>query len=104
MCKSDPQIAVVVTLMIASRGLRMTGSGTVSTWIFSVPSQQTARISAPRCGGRARNLAGFEQLLEVAEILADGLRGLTAEERRDERAGLAGGRRVLQMNPDFGTA
>src|SRR5579859_3442227 len=33
---------VLVIFTIASRGLRMVGSGTVSTLIFSVPIQQTA--------------------------------------------------------------
>src|SRR5262245_61725738 len=54
MCRSDPQIAVVVTLMMASRGLSRTGSGTVSTRICSFPSQQTARITAPCLGPEAR--------------------------------------------------
>ena len=57
MCRSDPQIAVVVTLMIASRGLRMTGSGTVSTWMFSVPSQQTARMVTPYAIAVARGFS-----------------------------------------------
>ena len=44
------------------------------------------------CGGRrSRHLAGFEQLLEVPEILADGLRRLAAEERGDERSSLPAG-------------
>src|SRR5687768_11299558 len=69
------------TLMMASRGLKITGSGTVSTRIFSFPSQQTARIGLLCCGSRAGNLAGFEQLLEVAQILTNGLRRFAAEER-----------------------
>src|SRR4030095_13337775 len=100
MCKSDPQIAVVVTLMIASRGLRMTGSGTVSTSILSVPSQQTARMWLLGGGGRSRNLTGFEHLLEVPKILADGLSRVVAEERRDQRAGLPCRWRVLQVHGD----
>src|SRR4029450_9494781 len=88
MCSADPQIVVVVTLMMTSRGLRMTGSGTVSTWIFSLPSQQTARMDLFLRGSRrSRNLAGFEQLLEVPEILADGLRRCATEEGRDKRSG-----------------
>src|SRR6267142_2684032 len=41
-CRSDPQIHVLVTRTIASRGFNIFGSGTVSTLIFSVPIQQTA--------------------------------------------------------------
>src|SRR5919112_353038 len=43
-CRSDPQIAVEVTLMIASRELRIFGSGTFSTFTCFAPSQQFARI------------------------------------------------------------
>ena len=37
-------MAVLVTLMTASRGLRILGSGTVSTRTSCLPFQQTARI------------------------------------------------------------
>src|SRR5687768_8702138 len=93
-------MAVVVTLMIASRGLRMTGSGTVSTWTFSVPSQQTARMWLLGCRGRSRNLTGFEQLFEAPEILADCLRRFATEERGDERTGLPGRRCILEVDTD----
>src|SRR3954462_7060474 len=101
MCRSDPQIAVVVILMIASRGLRIAGSGTVSTRIFSVPSQHTARITGSLCRRCSRNLAGFEQLFEVPEIFPDRLGWLTAEKLGDQRTGLPGRRRVLQMYGDL---
>src|SRR6185369_15349098 len=101
MCKSDPQIAVAVTLMIASRGLRMTGSGTVSTWIFSVPCQQTARMWLLNGERRSGNFTGFEQLLEAPEILSNGVRRLAAEERCDQRSGPARRRGVLQVDSDF---
>src|SRR5688500_10836502 len=104
MCRSDPQMAVVVTLMMASRGFRISGSRTVSTRIFSVPSQQTARMWLLRCGCRSRNLTGFEQLPEVLEILADGLRRFAAEERCDQRAGLPCRWRVLQVDAHFRAA
>src|SRR4051794_9637552 len=104
MCRSEPQIAVVVTLTIASRGLRIAGSGTVSTRIFSLPSQHTARIVDSLPARRSRNLASLEQLLEVAEVFADRLRRLTAEQPGDERAALSGGRRVLQMDGHLRTA
>src|SRR5688500_4192353 len=41
-CRSDPQMAVLVILTIASRGLRMVGSGTSSTLRVFVPYQQLA--------------------------------------------------------------
>src|SRR5439155_24661696 len=52
-------------------------------------------------GGRPRNLAGFEQLLEMPEILADGLRGFATDERRHEHSGLACRWRVLQVHADL---
>ena len=81
MCRSDPQIAVVVTLTMASRGLRMIGSGTVSTWmvLFAFPADGSHE-SLLCVGRRSRNLAGLEQLLEVTQILADGLRRFATEE------------------------
>jgi hypothetical protein len=39
-------MAVVVTLMMASRGLMIAGSGTCSTRISFLPYQHTARIVA----------------------------------------------------------
>src|SRR5579864_2154040 len=43
--RSEPQIAVRVISMMASRGLRIFGSGTVSTRTSSLPYQQSAFIS-----------------------------------------------------------
>src|SRR5690348_4008878 len=43
-CRSEPQIAVDVILTIASRELRILGSGTVSTDTFRLPCQQFAFI------------------------------------------------------------
>src|SRR4051794_26013340 len=40
--RSDPQMHVEEILMIASRGLRILGSGTVSTLILPVPHHVTA--------------------------------------------------------------
>src|SRR5262249_20440737 len=101
-CRSDPQIAAVVTLMMASRGLRIIGSGTVSTRIFSLPSQHTARIVVPLfrrgCSG---NFTRFEQSLEATKILANGLRGVATEERRQEGAHLPRRWGVLQMHADL---
>src|SRR5262249_44021143 len=42
--RSEPQIPVVVNLIIASRGLRMCGSGTFSTRTFFLPCQHSAFI------------------------------------------------------------
>lgn len=44
-CRSDPQMQVEPTFTIASRGLRISGSGTSSTPIVLVPHQVTAFIS-----------------------------------------------------------
>src|SRR5215472_3338559 len=102
MCASEPQIAVVVTLMIASRGLRIVGSGTVSTRIFSLPSQQTARIGRSLCGGeRSRRFASLELTLEAPQIFADRLRRLGTKEPRERRAGLAADWLVLQVHADL---
>src|ERR1700732_3512746 len=43
-CRSEPQMQVLVMRTIASRGLRIFGSGTSCTCIFSLPIQQTAFI------------------------------------------------------------
>src|SRR3954469_22665340 len=45
-CKSEPQMLVLVTLMIASVGSLMIGSGIVSTVTFRLPCHVTARIRA----------------------------------------------------------
>src|SRR4051812_26236465 len=46
-CRSEPQMAVDVILTMASRELRIFGSGTSSTFTFRLPSQQVALIG--RC-------------------------------------------------------
>jgi len=47
-CRKDGfQIAVVVILKIASRGLRILGSGTLSTWTRPFPCQHKAFIVGP---------------------------------------------------------
>src|SRR4051812_23332795 len=76
-------MAVDVTRRIASRGLTISGSGTVSTRTSCRPCQVNARIDAlldPRLGGGfalaarrrgvGRDLARFHQRLEAAEIAA----------------------------------
>src|SRR5580658_3005094 len=93
MCRSDPQIAVEVMRMIASRGFRMRGSGTSSTRSCSFPYQTFAFISicasiavrqapaacraadeAATSGGLPVSggyLAALQQLLEATQILVD---------------------------------
>src|ERR1700722_5884667 len=93
MCRSDPQIAVDVMRMIASRGFRMRGSGTSSTRSCSFPYQtfafiwlcasvavgQTpaARRAADKAAASRRltvgggQLAAFQQLLEAAQVLTN---------------------------------
>src|SRR5215207_5195524 len=56
-CRSEPQIAVLVTLTIASRGSSIRGSGTLSTLTFSLPCQQSALICPPMPDDR-RQLTG----------------------------------------------
>src|ERR1700733_3585549 len=93
MCRSDPQMAVEVMRMIASRGFRIRGSGTSSTRSCSFPYQTFAFISvsasiAVRQAPTARRaadeaaasrglpvgggyLSAFQQLLEATQILVD---------------------------------
>src|SRR4051794_27531252 len=85
--RSEPQIAVSVTLMIASRGFRIVGSGTRSTRTSSVPYQQRAfmPLLAASClpsglTGRGRHFAGLQQLFEAAEVFANLGLGIGAEE------------------------
>ena len=51
-CRSDPQMAVEVTRTMASRGLRILGSGTCSTRTSCVPYQHSAFMASPAasCG------------------------------------------------------
>src|SRR4051812_16309178 len=48
-CRSEPQIAQLVTLMTASRGSSMPGSETVSQRTSSLPCQTSAFMTAPSC-------------------------------------------------------
>src|SRR3954464_12878723 len=49
-CRSDPQMQVEVMRTIASRGLRILGSGTLSTLTEYLPHQVTAFMGAPNSG------------------------------------------------------
>src|SRR5690242_15893529 len=54
-CRSEPQIAVDVTRTMASRALRMDGSGTSSTETLRLPSQHVAFMLAPASPGSRRH-------------------------------------------------
>src|SRR5918911_1723073 len=98
-------MAVDVIFTIASRSLRILGSGTFSTCTVLRPDQTFARISGPRllelggverlgwpllelmleqltlrCRFRARYLAGLDALLEALEIVLDLRQRLAADE------------------------
>src|SRR3954469_17222279 len=79
-CRSEPQVVESRTLRIASWGLTIVGSLTVSVLMSLTPFQQIARIVAPidpvvlaRAGGgvllERRDLAGLEQGLRAVQRL-----------------------------------
>src|SRR5690348_15156765 len=69
-------MAVEVMRTMASRGLTICGSGTVSTRTSFLPCQVNARMSLLLVDGlfgrerRGGNLAGLHELLEAAQLLA----------------------------------
>src|SRR4029079_4917271 len=76
--RSEPQMAVEVTRTIASRGLRISGSGTFSTRTSCFPFQHSAFIVTPPGSPATRGLPlgrrylpSFHDLLEVPQVLAD---------------------------------
>src|SRR3954462_14236466 len=90
-------MAVAVTLMMASRGLMIVGSGTSTTRISPTPNQQFAFMSfsfaargLPVARGRlpanGRDFAGFHKRLIGAQVFADLLLRLLAEDKRDDRS------------------
>src|SRR4029453_11536053 len=104
-CRSDPQMAVEVMRTMASRALRILGSGTSRTSRSVLPIQQLARMpelrsvrdrSADRFGRAlleqpggasplgaalgADYLARLQHLLEPAQVVADLLLGLLPEQ------------------------
>ena len=105
LCGGVARPGFITTLMHASRlsrnvryiggasphGFRLwIGNGLDADTSRPFPSRRRA-CSGPQLWLSTRgNLTGFEPLLEVPEILADGPRRLTTEERRDQRSGLAG--------------
>src|SRR3954447_4939502 len=81
-CRSDPQVVESRTLRIASWGLTIVGSSTVSVLMSLTPFQQIARMVSPldpvalaRAGGgvllERRDLAGLEQRLGAIQRLDD---------------------------------
>src|SRR5688572_21258094 len=65
-CRSEPQIAHVVTLMMASRGFSICGSGTVSQRMSFLPCQQSAFMGAP-----VLELGGVQDLRPLADLQSD---------------------------------
>src|SRR5206468_11757041 len=105
--RSEPQIAVEVTRRIASCGLTISGSGTVSTRTSWRPCQVSARIGyssdcrfgwsfgpTPGRTGIGRDLAGLDQLLEPAQIAARLHVRLALHDLRDSAAWQAAGRGI----------
>src|SRR5689334_3451005 len=108
-------MAVELIWMMASRGLRISGSSTVSTRTSCLPCHASARISAPllqndlrasvlllfqiapRPGG-GRDLAGFHELLEAPEVAPRLDGGLSLEQLGDHLADEA--RRGIVENGD----
>src|SRR5262245_28773903 len=94
---------------MASRGLRIFGSGTLSIWTRPVPCQQSAFMGflllAP--GGltlRGGDLARLHLPLEPAQVLTHLDVRLLAEQPGQGGADLPAGRVVLQANVDLGAA
>src|SRR5947209_17389902 len=105
---------------MASRLLRMVGSGTLRTSTVLRPVQTVARIASgsrglrgalpqllrractPRADFGAHHLAGLQHLLEAAQVVVELLQRLLAEELGDRQAGPARRRRVLELDHDLG--
>src|SRR4051812_21591623 len=109
--------------MIASRALRIFGSGTSSTRTCFLPVQQFARMEIPplrstplrfrrtrrvqaRMNARVRvhHLAGLEDLLQAAQVAFDLLARFLADQLREARAEEPGRRAVLQLELDLRAA
>src|SRR6476469_1349335 len=96
--RSEPQMAVEVTRTIASRGLRISGSGTVSTRT----SRASSRIlDAPRGGG---DLPGLHPLLEAAQVLAHLMVAALPQQGHRRLSEPARGQLVAQQHLHLGAA
>src|SRR5512138_3175536 len=96
-------MAVSVTLMTASRGLRIFGSGTFSTRTSLVPYQQSAFIdvtSSARLSFCRRHFTGFDELLEAPQVLANLRRRVASHEPGDSTSDLAARWAVLEPHAD----
>src|SRR3712207_4973044 len=102
----------MVTPMVKSRGLTISGSGAVSTRRAVTPCQGSARISrSPSSGvrgggigvgpsqGRRRDLAGFQELLQPAQVVVGLLARLLAPQLGEQAARLPGRRLVGDGGP-----
>src|SRR5262245_2851040 len=101
MCKSDPQIAVVVTLMMASRGLTITGRARSRRESSICPPSRRLASSLLRGSCRSWNLTRFEQPFEASQVFTNHLRWLATDERRDDGAGFPRRRGVLEVHADL---
>src|SRR5690606_7490426 len=116
-------IAVAVTRTIASRGFRISGSGTFSTATFRMPFQQSAfmvlqarggggsvvrgctyRGSSGRLPFRRRDLSRLHPLFEVAKVLLDLVLRLLLQKAREACAQYTPRRGVLQRYVHLRTA
>src|SRR4051812_11489685 len=105
MCRSEPQMAVLVIFTMASRGFRISGSGTSTTCIWCFPYQQFAFMCAPalcpdkvvvfsRSAARSADwltfssggFADFKELLESQQVGGDLMLGRSAQQLRNDRA------------------
>src|SRR5688500_14639123 len=66
-CRSEPHVVDIVTRRIASWGLIILGSGTVSTRRSLTPFQQSARITSPPQSVSAR-AAGWCSVVGIAPV------------------------------------
>src|SRR4051812_12813263 len=102
MCRSEPQMALVVILTMASCGLRILGSGTCSTRTSSLPYQQIAFINlflllvlvAARLALNGRDFPGFQYALEPEQIRGQRRVGIFSKQFAKRRGPFAPGRRI----------
>src|ERR1700712_1781569 len=93
-CRSEPQIAVEVIRMIASRGLRISGSSTVSQRTSCLPCQVIAFIGlfpfalgeVALIAGAGGDFAGFHELLETVQVAPRLKPRFALEQLGDQRA------------------
>src|SRR5262245_40340665 len=96
---------------MASRGLRIFGSGTVATRTSFLPYQQSAFITCLLVLGACRRLTccrrlltRFHKLFETTQIFVQVLPGVRTEEGGNEGTESATGRVIFHADPDDGAA